>query len=60
MKAIEYFVQVTNRQILRWLRLWDECVFKRKTRVEVSGDEKEAEQFAMDDGNPRRPMHKVC
>ena len=54
--------QSVNRTLVTWLKLWDECVFKRKaaTTSHTAGvNEKEREMFAMDSGKPRRPHFRV-
>ncbi|CAD6197888.1 unnamed protein product [Caenorhabditis auriculariae] len=51
---------VVNRNLLIWLKLWDECVFKRKNEKILSGvNEKDREIFQMDSGKVRRPHYKI-
>ncbi|GMS95688.1 hypothetical protein PENTCL1PPCAC_17863, partial [Pristionchus entomophagus] len=44
-----------NRQVVQWLRLWDECVFGRR----IPDSLLEEELFSLDDGSPRRPIKRI-
>ncbi|CAI5447909.1 unnamed protein product [Caenorhabditis angaria] len=49
-----------NRNILTWLKMWDECVFKRKVdNLLASLNDKEKEILTMDSGKIRRPNFKM-
>ncbi|KAF1757927.1 hypothetical protein GCK72_014384 [Caenorhabditis remanei] len=49
-----------NRNILAWLKMWDECVFHRKVDDLLSSlGEKEREVLQMDNGKIRRPLSKM-
>uniref|UniRef100_A0A8R1E3D2 AAA domain-containing protein n=1 Tax=Caenorhabditis japonica TaxID=281687 RepID=A0A8R1E3D2_CAEJA len=49
-----------NRNILTWLKMWDECVFRRKVEDLMSSlGEKEREILQMDNGKIRRPHAKM-
>ncbi|CAI2350001.1 unnamed protein product [Caenorhabditis sp. 36 PRJEB53466] len=49
-----------NRNILTWLKMWDECVFRRKVDdLMESLSEKEREVLQMDHGKIRRPSSKM-
>ncbi|CAB3406537.1 unnamed protein product [Caenorhabditis bovis] len=49
-----------NRNILTWLKLWDECVFKRNIDSLLSSvPEKLRDVFQMDNGKVRRPAFKM-
>ncbi|GMT24309.1 hypothetical protein PFISCL1PPCAC_15606, partial [Pristionchus fissidentatus] len=44
-----------NRQVVQWLRLWDECVFGKI----IPDCLLEEDGFSMDDESPRRPLHRI-
>lgn len=49
-----------NRNILTWLKMWDECVFHQKVDdLLASLGEKEREVLHMDNGKIRRPSSKM-
>uniref|UniRef100_A0A915BIB3 Chromosome transmission fidelity protein 18-like protein n=3 Tax=Parascaris univalens TaxID=6257 RepID=A0A915BIB3_PARUN len=49
-----------NRFLLKWLKLWDECVFKRSIPDSMlKGDEDRDDIITLDNGKPRRPSQKV-
>lgn len=50
-----------NRNLLTWLKMWDECVFKNKNldQLMASLGEKERETFQFDSGKVRRPAFKM-
>ncbi|KJH49884.1 ATPase, AAA family [Dictyocaulus viviparus] len=50
-----------NRHLMSWVKLWDECVFKRKT-VDVPniGFVKERGILTLDTGKLRRPNYKLA
>ena len=53
-------LQTVNRNILAWLKMWDECVFHRKVDDLLSSlGEKEREVLQMDNGKIRRPLSKM-
>lgn len=46
--------------MLTWLKLWDECVFRRKlSELDQLVDENKKEIFCLDSGKIRRPANKV-
>lgn len=49
-----------NRFLLKWLKLWDECVFKRSIPDSMlkSGEDRD-DIITLDNGKPRRPSQKV-
>lgn len=50
------YLQKTNRILLNWFKLWDECVFhKSVTEVYDLGDD----ILTLDCGDPRRPKYKA-
>uniref|UniRef100_A0A1I7TDB4 AAA domain-containing protein n=1 Tax=Caenorhabditis tropicalis TaxID=1561998 RepID=A0A1I7TDB4_9PELO len=49
-----------NRNILTWMKMWDECVFRRKIDdLLQSLGEREREVLQMDNGKIRRPVFKM-
>ncbi|GMR41758.1 hypothetical protein PMAYCL1PPCAC_11953, partial [Pristionchus mayeri] len=44
-----------NRQVVQWLRLWDECVFRRRIPDSLLEDE----LFSVDEDLPRRPLKRI-
>ncbi|VDO88752.1 unnamed protein product [Heligmosomoides polygyrus] len=49
-----------NRNLMTWVKLWDECAFNRKfinTPKPTSAKEKDI--LTLDSGKPRRPTHKI-
>ncbi|CAP24316.1 Protein CBG03417 [Caenorhabditis briggsae] len=49
-----------NRNILTWLKMWDECVFQRKVdNLLASLGEREKDVLQMDNGKIRRPSMKM-
>lgn len=53
-------LQTVNRNILTWLKMWDECVFHQKVDdLLASLGEKEREVLHMDNGKIRRPSSKM-
>lgn len=53
-------LQSVNRNILTWLKMWDECVFRRKVDdLMASLNEKEREVLQMDTAKIRRPASRM-
>ncbi|VDL65117.1 unnamed protein product [Nippostrongylus brasiliensis] len=49
-----------NRNLMSWVKLWDECVFKRKiVNPPKSASAREKDMFTLDSGKPRRPVQKI-
>ncbi|ETN75854.1 hypothetical protein NECAME_03627 [Necator americanus] len=49
-----------NRHLMSWVKLWDECVFKRKiVNLPKEGSSKEKDLLTLDAGKLRRPTHKI-
>ncbi|PIO54977.1 hypothetical protein TELCIR_23646, partial [Teladorsagia circumcincta] len=50
-----------NRHLMSWVKLWDECVFKRKiVNLPKNVSTKEKDLLILDSGKPRRPMQKIA
>ncbi|EYB93895.1 hypothetical protein Y032_0177g572 [Ancylostoma ceylanicum] len=49
-----------NRHLMSWVKLWDECVFKRKiVNLPKAGSLKDKDLLTLDSGKLRRPTHKI-
>ncbi|VDL66438.1 unnamed protein product [Nippostrongylus brasiliensis] len=49
-----------NRNLMSWVKLWDECVFKRKiVNPPKSASVREKDMLTLDSGKPRRPVQKI-
>ena len=46
--------ETTNRAILKWLKMWQPCVFKVKRKVKKNQDEKLQESFGRKFGGPEK------
>ncbi|VDO29585.1 unnamed protein product [Haemonchus placei] len=50
-----------NRLMMSWVKLWDECVFKRKIdHLSKTVAAKEKDLLTLDSGKPRRPVQKIA
>ncbi|KAK5964392.1 AAA domain-containing protein [Trichostrongylus colubriformis] len=50
-----------NRHLMSWVKLWDECVFRRKiVNLPKNISTKEKDMLTLDSGKPRRPVQKVA
>ncbi|VDN18151.1 unnamed protein product [Gongylonema pulchrum] len=48
-----------NRTLLKWVRLWDECVFQRTVPEAIFRAGENEHQLLLNNEKPRRPLHKV-
>uniref|UniRef100_A0A0R3S534 AAA domain-containing protein n=1 Tax=Elaeophora elaphi TaxID=1147741 RepID=A0A0R3S534_9BILA len=51
--------ETVNRLLLNWLRLWDECVFRRAVPDIVLKGTSNQQELILSNEKPRRPLHKV-
>ncbi|KAJ1352870.1 hypothetical protein KIN20_009359 [Parelaphostrongylus tenuis] len=50
-----------NRSLMSWIKLWDECVFKRKiVNLPNVGSVKERDVLTLETGKLRRPTYKIA